>query len=98
MHCDTVTLPTERKEIAIPAATLAKYVGAYELAPTAVMTVTLEGDHLSAQLTGQGTLPIYAQSETLFFLKVVDAQLEFAADGSSLVLHQNGRATKATRR
>ena len=31
-------------------------------------------------------------------LKVVDAQLEFAADGSSVVLHQNGRSTRATRR
>jgi CubicO group peptidase (beta-lactamase class C family) len=98
MHGDTVTLTTERKEIAVPAATLAKYVGAYELAPKVVMTITLDGEQLSAQLTGQGKLPIYAQSETLFFLKVVDAQLEFAGDASSLVLHQNGRAQKAPRR
>ena len=82
----------------VPAATLSKYVGAYELAPTAIMTITLDGDHLMAQLTGQGKLPIFPQSETLFFLKVVDAQLEFAADGSSLVLHQNGRDPKANRR
>ena len=62
------------------------------------MTITLEGDGLMGQLTGQGKLPIFPQSETLFFLKVVDAQIEFAADGSSLVLHQNGRRTKAARR
>jgi hypothetical protein len=62
------------------------------------MTISLDGTQLMAQLTGQGRLPIFPQSETLFFLKVVDAQLEFAADGSSLVLHQNGRATKAVRR
>ena len=62
------------------------------------MTITLEGDRLMGQLTGQGKLPIFPQSETLFFLKVVDAQLEFAADASSLVLHQNGRDTKANRR
>ena len=62
------------------------------------MTITLEGDRLMAQLTGQGKLPIFPQSETLFFLKVVDAQLEFAADGSSVVLHQNGRDQKANRR
>jgi CubicO group peptidase (beta-lactamase class C family) len=98
MRGETVTLSSERKEITVPAATLAKYVGAYELAPTAIMTVTLEGDQLMAQLTGQGKLPIFPQSETMFFLKVVDAQLEFAADGSSLVLHQNGRAQKAARR
>ena len=98
MHGDSVTLTSERKEMTLPAATLSKYAGAYELSPTAIMTITLEGDQLTAQLTGQGKLPIFAQSETLFFLKVVDAQLEFAADGSSLVLHQGGRAQKANRR
>jgi hypothetical protein len=98
MHGDSVTLTAERKAIAVPAASLARYVGAYELAPKAVMTITLEGDGLAAQLTGQGRLPIFPQSETLFFSKVVDAQIEFAADGSSLVLQQNGRSTKAMRR
>jgi CubicO group peptidase (beta-lactamase class C family) len=98
MHGDTVTLTTERVEIKVPAATMAKYVGAYELAPTAIMTITLEGEQLMAQLTGQGRLPIFASTETMFFLKVVDAQIEFAADASSLVLHQNGRAQKAARK
>jgi CubicO group peptidase (beta-lactamase class C family) len=98
MHGDSVTLTAERTAITVPAATLARYVGTYELAPNTVMTITLEGDGLMGQLTGQGRLPIFPQSETLFFLKVVDAQIEFAADGSSLVLHQNGRSTKAARR
>ncbi len=98
MHGESVMLTSERKAITVPAATLQKYAGAYELAPGAVMTITLEGDSLMGQLTGQGKLPIFPQSETLFFLKVVDAQIEFAADASSLVLHQNGRSTKATRR
>jgi CubicO group peptidase (beta-lactamase class C family) len=98
MHGDSVTLTTERKEITVPAATLARYAGTYELAPTAVMTITLEGDGLMAQLGGQPRVAIFPQSETLFFLKVRDAQIEFAADGSSLTLHQNGRSTKAARR
>ncbi len=98
MHGDTVTLTSERKEITLPVATLSKYVGAYELSPAAAMTIALDGNQLTAQLTGQGKLPIFAQSETLFFLKVVDAQLEFAADGSHLILHQGGREQKAARR
>ncbi len=98
MHGDTVTLTSERKEITVPAATLAKYAGAYELAPGVMITVTIEGDRLMGQLTGQGKNPMFPQSDTLFFLKVVDAQFEFAADGASVVLHQNGRATKAPRR
>ena len=97
-HGDRVTLPSERTEITVPAATLAKYVGAYELSPTAVMTVALDGERLTAQLTGQGPNPLFAESETRFFLKVVDAQIEFAADASYLVLHQNGRDRKATRK
>ena len=63
-----------------------------------MITVTLEGGRLMAQLTGQGSNPIFPQSETMFFLKVVDAQFEFAADAASVVLHQNGRATRAPRR
>ena len=98
VHGENVTLISERKEITLPAATLQKYTGAYALGPKAVMTITLEGDGLMGQVTGQGKLPIFPQSETLFFLKAVDAQIEFAADGSALVLHQNGRSTKAARR
>jgi CubicO group peptidase (beta-lactamase class C family) len=97
-HGDPVKLTSERTEIALPVATLSKYVGAYELAPTATMTITLDGDHLMAQLTGQGKNQIFRESETLFFLKVVDAQIEFAADASYLVLHQNGRDLKGNRK
>ena len=99
MHGETVMLTSERREIALPATTLAKYVGSYELAATATMTIALEGNQLTAQLTGQGKNPIFAQSDTMFFLKVVDAQLEFVTDGTGsvthLILHQNGRDTKA---
>jgi CubicO group peptidase (beta-lactamase class C family) len=98
MHGETVTLMSERKEITLPAAAFSKYVGTYELTPTVTMTITLDGDHLMGQLTGQPKYQIFPQSETMFFLKVVDAQIEFAADGSSLVLHQNGRDTKAPRK
>ena len=98
MHGEAVILTSERKEITVPPATLAKYVGEYALAPTVTITVTAEGERMWAQLTGQVRNQIFAQSETMFFLKVVDAQLEFAPDGSSVVLHQGGRAQKAARR
>ncbi len=97
-HGDPIKLPTERTEITLPGATLSKYPGAYELAPTATMTITLEGERLMAQLTGQGKNPIFPESETLFFLKVVDAQIEFASDASYLILHQNGRELRANRK
>jgi CubicO group peptidase (beta-lactamase class C family) len=92
---DRVELPPQRKAITVPVATLQRYVGNYELAPGFVIAITLDGDQLSEQLTGQSAFPIFAQSESSFFLKVVDAQIEFIADAqgsvTSLVLHQGGR-------
>ncbi len=98
MHGESVTLPSERKAITLSGEMLAKYVGVYELAPKVTIAVTLDGGRLWAQLTGQGRNEVFPQSQTLFFLKVVDAQLEFTPDGSSVVLHQNGRSQKAIRR
>jgi serine-type D-Ala-D-Ala carboxypeptidase/endopeptidase len=92
----------QRKEITLPAATLARYVGTYELAPGKNLAIRLDGSQLNAQLPGQGERPIFPESETKFFLKVVDAQLEFGKDAAGavthVVLHQNGIDQKAMRR
>jgi hypothetical protein len=54
------------------------------------------------QATGQPKFPIFAESEAKFFLKVVDAEVDFirGADGvvTHLILHQGGRETKAARK
>jgi serine-type D-Ala-D-Ala carboxypeptidase/endopeptidase len=96
-----VQTTSERKEIPLPIATLSKYVGTYELAPGANMMIRLVGDHLTTQLTGQQQIPIFAESETKFFLKVVDAQVEFFTDASGAVTHavmyQNGVERKVPR-
>ena len=100
-HGGVVQLTSERKEIPLPVATLSKYVGTYELAPGVDMLIRLDGDHLTTQLTGQPQFPIFAESETKFFLKVVDAQLEFFMDASGAVTHavmyQNGRERRVLR-
>jgi CubicO group peptidase (beta-lactamase class C family) len=96
-HGEAIKLPGERKEITVDAEQLKRYVGAYRLAPTAVVTVTLDKNQLSAQLTGQPAFPIFPESPTRFFLKVVDAQIEFSTDASQLTLHQNGRDMPAKR-
>ena len=57
--------------------------------------MTREGDQLYTQLTGQQKFPVFREGEGKFFLKVVDAQLEFVrnAEGrvESVTLHQGGR-------
>jgi len=88
-------LPQDRQAIKLDPAVYDAYVGDYELAPTFSIAITREGDQIFAQATGQPKFEIFPESETLFFLKAVDAQVEFVrgADGkvTGLVLHQGGR-------
>jgi D-alanyl-D-alanine carboxypeptidase len=85
----------QRTEIALPESALAPLVGRYELVPGFVLAITLENGQLMSQATGQGRVPLFAESETEFFLKVVDAQITFVRDATgaatSLVLHQGGQ-------
>src|SRR6185369_15316003 len=87
--------PREHKEIRLDPKILEAYAGEYQVAPGFVLTVTREGDGLFVQATGQSKIEIFAETETDFFLKVVDAQVTFVKDAkgqvSQLVLHQNGR-------
>lgn len=84
-----------RKEVAVKAETLAEYAGTYALFSDFKLAVTVEEGRLVIQATGQGKLPFFAESETKFFCKAVDAQITFEreADGKvkRLVLHQNGQ-------
>ncbi len=100
-HGDKVELPSERKEITVAPKILERYVGTYELAPKISMTVALEGGQLVCQVSGQDKVPLFAKSETRFFPKVVDAEIEFGTNGDGavtyLVLHQGGRDMKAQR-
>lgn len=91
----SATAPPLPKAISLPASVLAKYAGRYRLAPNFVLNVTRSGDHLSAQATGQQAAPIYPESRTRFFYKVVDAKIDFQLNSAGrvtgLVLHQGGR-------
>jgi hypothetical protein len=92
---DTAPDPPARTVITVDQAVLKTYAGEYELAPGFVLTVTVEGDRIMTQATGQSKVEIFPSSPTEFFLKVVDAQLTFVKDASGavthLVLHQGGR-------
>jgi len=87
-------IPT-RMEQKVDETILAKYTGDYQLAPGFILTITQEGQKLFAQATGQGKNELFAESETKFFLKVVDAQVEFFKNESGqidkLILYQGGQ-------
>jgi CubicO group peptidase (beta-lactamase class C family) len=101
-HGEMVTLSSERKELTLSSNALGQYAGAYQMPNGGpMMLIAMDGNQLTAKLGPQSAFPIFPQSETMFFLKVVDAQIEFAKDSSGkvsqLTLHQGGRDMAAKR-
>jgi hypothetical protein len=89
-------------EIKLNPGILDRYPGDYELTPGFILSVTVEGDRIFTQATGQSRFEIFPESETRFFLKVVEATIDFVADETGrynkLILHQGGRDMEAKRK
>ncbi|PHN03653.1 serine hydrolase [Flavilitoribacter nigricans] len=84
----------ELEEVTVDKATLQTYVGTYQLQPGFNIVISREGPQLFGQATGQEKFALYAKSETEFYLKVVNAQVQFMVkDGKveSLTLFQGGQ-------
>jgi len=96
-----IAAPVERKEITLDPKIFDRYVAAYQLSRSALITISRDGGHFYTQLTGQPKIEIFAESERNFFLKVVDAQLRFDVDAQGaatrVTLHQNGADMPARR-
>jgi serine-type D-Ala-D-Ala carboxypeptidase/endopeptidase len=94
-------VPVRRTEIALPAAQLDRVVGRYMLMPTFHIEVTREGDALFGQATGQQRFRLYPASPERFFVREVDAEMEFHFEGDgpavAATLHQGGAAQRLTR-
>ncbi len=88
-------LPAARREVRLDPRLYDRLTGDYELAPEFIITILRRGDTLISQATGQPEVELFPESETRFFLKVVDAQVDFVVDAAGrvtgLVLHQGGR-------
>jgi CubicO group peptidase (beta-lactamase class C family) len=94
--------PVVRTVADIDRAVLARYVGTYELTPDFSITFSLDGNQLMTQATNQPKFPVFAESRTKFFLKVVDAEVEFFSDDKGqvthMILHQNGQEMKGVKK
>ncbi len=92
-------LPETKKAIEVSVEVLQKYVGVYEVMPQFKITVTVEEGKLIAQATGQPKFELFAQKENYFFLKAVEAEVDFISNAKGevekLILYQGGRATDA---
>lgn len=78
---------------------LESYVGKYEVTPEFSFSVTRDHRRLFLQADGQEKFELFAETESKFFLKVNDAELEFIKDRSGKILHaimkQAGRKAEA---
>ena len=95
--------PKARTEIMLDRSILDRYVGTYELEATLSMpgftiAIVPDGASLAAEVPGKGRIALFAESDSEFFLKVMDAQVAFVRDASDavvgLVLHQRGIAQR----
>ena len=98
---EKVAIPVPFVEVKIDPKVLDLYPGSYELKPGAILTVTREGDQLMVQLTGQPKFAVFPEGNNKFFLKVVDAEIEFlgepGAKAEAVILHQGGADQRAPR-
>ena len=79
-----VTL-VERKRVALNADVLRSYAGQYSFfgQPT---TVAVKGDHLILQLNGDADIPLFAASDTRFFVRTVGTDVQFQKDAAGKVI------------
>ena len=102
---DKVILPSERKQTTVAPGILANYIGtynikpymgAYGLTPDKSLVISLENGYLMAEITNQPKMQLLSESETKFFAKIPDIQIEFFNKKdkiSHLVLHQDGETS-----
>jgi CubicO group peptidase (beta-lactamase class C family) len=95
-------LPASPTIVAVPAESLAAYVGSYELRPNFHLNVTQSADGLHLEPTGQPAFPLHAKSATEFFACVVAAEIRFVTSDAGavtgLTFMQNGKELMAKRR
>ena len=90
-----------REAIEISDAVLDRYVGRYRLGPQLVATFERGDGFLTSQLTGQPPVRAYPATETRFFLRAVEAEIDFEFDDVgevvAMVLNQSGRTLRGER-
>jgi len=94
-------IPAPKPTAAPGPAVLARYGGAYTLGPGDTLTVTVEGNRIFEQRSGQLKVELFAEDARRFYCRLFDEQVEFvvAASGipSSLVFTENGERHRAVR-
>jgi len=94
--------PKEKEVITVAEDILKTYEGVFEIQTDFNLKITSSQNQLFVQATGQQKFELFAESPTKFFLKVVEASVEFHENDKgevhALTLYQGGRAMKATKK
>ena len=90
----------QRNTVSVPLDILQTYTGSYNSAH-GVVTIGLEGSHLTMQIAGQPMFPLFAESPSRFFLKTADVEIEFKKTPAGKVnradIYQDGETLRAPR-
>ncbi len=78
-------LPSQREIIQVEKAILEQYTGQYQIAPGAELSIQLEEGNLVAIAPGQPRLALFAETETVFFMKEAPISITFEKDASGCV-------------
>jgi hypothetical protein len=93
-------VPAALPEVAVPAATLASYVGRYSLAQAPLEVAQAADGKLTVKLGNQPALPLRAIALDLFEVKGPNAKVRFVSEGGKVIraeILQGGRTMTAIR-
>lgn len=94
--------PIVRPTINLPIEVLKSYEGTYTANAGFTITIALNKYGLTAQASNQPAFKLFAEAENKFFLKVVEASIEFLKNDNGkvtkLVLKQNGQVIQALKK
>jgi CubicO group peptidase (beta-lactamase class C family) len=93
-------LPQQPRAVALDAAILERYVGEYQLRPDTSLRISRTGHVLLLETSGQLPIEFYAESETHFRARAVNAVLAFRSTAGrpiELIVEQADRQLSATR-
>ena len=83
----------ERKTIALPLVTLRGYEGAYALG-TSTAKIAIKSGRLVLQLNGDADVPLFAESDSQFFVRTTGTQVQFeksaAGDVAAMIIRSPG--------
>ncbi len=92
-------LPSQRESIQVEKAILEQYTGLYQVAPGIDFSIQLEEGSLMAIAPGQPKMQLFAETESVFFMKEAPVSITFEKDAagcvSGMLIDQGGEKMPA---